>query len=155
MHVRLCMFSGGHLYAPITNPPSIPEILQKTPSHAPWLCGCWCWQHNNPSSFYLWHLTNRISPSFPTKYPLLDQKSRVAGWSVGCGPNPLIHIPNKLLLLSKWTALLWVWNTSTPDSCPHWRAVTWICTCMKRELRTLSPAWRLGRKPAIPHKLTK
>lgn len=33
-------------------------------------------------------------------------KSWAAGWSTGHGPNPLFHVLNMQLLLSKWTALL-------------------------------------------------
>lgn len=52
-------------------------------------------------------------------------KSRTAGWSTGHGPNPLFHVLNAPLLLSKWTALLWMWSTSVPHRRALQHAAMW------------------------------
>lgn len=59
-------------------------------------------------------LQTGLVPVFPLNSPWNAGKSRAAGWSTGRGPDSLFHVVNTLLVLSKWTALLWMWSTSIP-----------------------------------------
>lgn len=58
-------------------------------------------------------LQTGLVPVFPLNSSWNTGESRAAGWSTGRGPNPLFHVPNALLLLSKWTALLSMWNVAS------------------------------------------
>lgn len=87
-------------------------------------------------------------------------KSRAAGWSAGHGPNPLFHVLNAPLLLSKWTALLWMRSTSVPRWCALQHAAMWTekpswkCTGSGEAHTTECPAMRkkhLKTNPVLFH----
>lgn len=81
-------------------------------------------------------LQTGLVPVSPLNSPWNTGKSRAAGWSTGRGPNPLFHVLNTLLLLSKWTAMLWMWSTSIShfsSACRDVDRKAELNTCMTRE----------------------
>lgn len=129
--LRMCVFTEGQLCSPIlTNPPGTSHVL--SPKHhythaqtlgdqhtalPPHCQDCGYVEADNttglnPSTCDF--LQTGLVPVSPLNSPWNTGKSRAAGWSTGHDPNSLFHVLNTLLLLSKWTAPLWMWSTSVP-----------------------------------------
>lgn len=141
--VCVCFFTEGQLCSPIlTNPPGTSHIPSpkhhyshtqtlKRPAHislSPYCQDCVYVEADNttglnPSTCDF--LQTGLVPVSPLNSPWNTGKSRAAGWSTGRGPNPLFHVLNTLLLLSKLTALLWMWSTSIRHSHTFQRAAMW------------------------------
>lgn len=115
----MCVFMEGQLCSPIlTNPPGTSPYTLTRDQHtsiSPYCQDCVYVEADNttglnPSTCDF--LQTGLVPVSPQNSPWNTGKSGAAGWSTGHGPNPLFHVLNTLLLLSKLTALLWMWSTS-------------------------------------------
>lgn len=147
----MCVFTEGQLCFPIpTNPPGTSHIL--SPKHhymrtqtlrdrhtlSPYCQDCVYVEADNttalnPSTCDF--LQTGLVPVSPLNSSWNTGKSRAAGWSTGHGPYPLFRVLNTLLLLSKWTALLWMWSTSISHSRTLQHSAMW------REKQSWIHAW--------------